>query len=126
MANSTFATARNLGFLERGGVKNLQGQDSLGGSNRSDVFGFSIQPGLGFKVRSSFQAQGGKMGFSFFVQDPMSGQITKLAGSKKVSGRGTSDVVIRDTPQGAPALNCYIKFDKPTENIKYKFKLASL
>lgn len=126
MANSTFSTARNLGFLERGGTRTIQVKDSLGGSNQTDVFKFTIQPGAAFKVRSSFEAQGGKMNFSFFVTDPMSGQIAKLVGPKKVSGKGSSDTPIQTIPTGAPALDCYIAFDKPTQNVKYQFKLTSL
>jgi hypothetical protein len=125
MANSTFATARNLGFLERGGTRTIQVKDSIGGSNKSDIFRFTIQPGAAFKVRSSFQAQGGKMNFSFLVKDPMSGQITKLV-TKRVSSKGSSDIPVQAIPAGAPALDFYIAFDKPTQNVKYQFKLTSI
>ncbi|MBD3884710.1 hypothetical protein IFO70_23515 [Phormidium tenue FACHB-886] len=126
MADNTFATARNLGFLERGGVRTIQGKDSLAGSDRTDVYKFTIQPGAAFKVRSSFQTQSGKMSFSFFVKNPLSGQITKLAGSKKSSSKSSSDIPVQTIPAGAPPLDCYIAFDKPTQNLKYQFKLTSL
>lgn len=126
MANSTFATARNLGFLERGGVNPIQVQDSLKASNRVDIFKFSIQPGPGFRVKSSFQSKGGSMRFSFFIQDPISGQFTQLVSPKKVAGKGSTEIAVQDIPVGAPALDCYIKFDRPTENVKYKFTLVSI
>lgn len=126
MADNSFTTARNLGFLERGGIRTIQVKDSLGGSDRADVYKFTIQPGAAFKMRSSFQSQGGKMNFSFFVKDPLSGQIAKISGPKKVSGKGSSDIPVRAIPAGAPPLDCYITFDKPTQNVKYQFKLTSL
>ncbi|HEY9642165.1 MAG TPA: hypothetical protein V6C57_16885 [Coleofasciculaceae cyanobacterium] len=126
MANSTFTTARNLGFLERGGARSIQVKDSLGGSNRTDVFSFTIQPGNALKVRSSFQAQGGKVNFSFFAKNPMSGEITKFAGTKKVSAKGSGDIAVPAIPADAPPLDCYISFDKPTKNLKYQFKLTAI
>ncbi|NJR66056.1 MAG: hypothetical protein HC772_13225 [Leptolyngbyaceae cyanobacterium CRU_2_3] len=126
MADNTFATARNLGFLERGGTRTIQVKDALGSSDRADVFKFTIQPGDAFKIRSSSQTQGGKMNFSFFVKNPISGQIAKLAGATKISGKRSTDIPVRAIPAGAPPLDCYIAFDKPTQNVKYQFKLTSL
>jgi hypothetical protein len=126
MADNTFAKARNLGFLERGGMRTIKVTDGISSSDKADVYRFTIQPGAAFQVRSSFKAQGGAMNFSFFVQDPLSGQVRQLSGLNKVSGKKTNDTPIQDIPAGAPALNCFIRFDKPTQNVKYQLKITSL
>jgi hypothetical protein len=125
MADNTFATARNLGFLERGGTRTIKVKDAIGSSDRVDFLKFTIQPGAAFLVKSSFKAQGGSLGFSFFVSDPLSGQIVKRGGLNKASGKRSLDVPVQDIPTGAPPLDCYIKFDKPMQNVKYQLKLTS-
>jgi hypothetical protein len=125
MADNTFATARNLGFLERGGTRTIKVKDAISSSDRVDFLKFTIQPGASFLVKSSFKSQGGSMNFSLFVSDPLSGQLIKRAGLK-VTGKRAADIPIQEIPEGAPPLDCYIRFDKPTQNVKYQLKLRSV
>jgi hypothetical protein len=125
MADNTFNTARNVGFLERGGLRPIQVKDNLSSKDRTDMLRFTVRPGLGFRIRSSFQTQGGKMDFSLFIKDPMNGQFKKVLGPSRVS-KGSKDFIVQNIPANAPPLDFYVKFDKPTQNLKYQFKLTSL
>jgi hypothetical protein len=124
MADNTFATARNLGFLERGGARRINIKDSISRSDRVDFVRFTIQPGAAALVKSSFRVQGGSMAFSFFAADPLSGQIIKRGGLNKILGKRNNSIAVPEIPLGAPPLDCYIKFDKPTQNIKYQLRLT--
>lgn len=121
MADNTFGTARNLGFLERAGTRPLQVKNTLSRTDRTDILRFTIQPGPAFGARSSFQVNG-KANVLLFVNDPQQGQIVKLVGPARISKSRSVDLPFPEIPAGAPPIDFYIKLDRPMQNLKQNVK----
>jgi hypothetical protein len=121
--NNTFRRATDLGVFT--GTQALRSkQDVIGASDKSDFFKFTVNPTTGFRASSLLRSKGGNMTVSFFIQNPATNAIT-LAGAPSVvrAGKTGGSFEIPATP--AP-LTVFVKFDKPTQDVKYRFTLKPL
>jgi hypothetical protein len=88
------------------------------------VFKFTVAPTLGFRANSVLNSKGGNMNVSFFVLNPLNNQITPTVAPSRVKpGKSGGDF---DFPATNVPLTFFIKFDKPTQDVRYRFALKPL
>jgi hypothetical protein len=118
--NNTFGRATDLGAFSNSQVLRSP-QDTIGASDKADVFKFTVAPTLAFKASSSLKSKGGNLTVSFFFQNPATGQISStIAPAVVKAGKSGGDF---DFPATNVPLTFFVKFDKPTQDVKYRFTL---
>jgi hypothetical protein len=118
--NNTFRRATNLGAFSNSQVLR-SGSDTLGASDKADVFKFTIAPTFAFKASSSLKSKGGSLTVSFFFENPATGQISPTIAPAVVKAGKSGGVF--DFPATNVPLTFFVKFDKPTQDVKYSFTL---
>jgi hypothetical protein len=120
-SDNNFSKAKDLGLFSA--AQGLRGLGDLGPKDKVDVVKFTISAPTAFTARSSFKAKGGNLNVSFFYADPLNGgAIVALPGlptqtfqaGKRV--KGSFPITASPVP-----ITVYVKFDKPTQDLKYNF-----
>jgi hypothetical protein len=118
--NNSFRRATDLGTFSSTNVLRSK-QDVIGTADKVDVFKFTVNPTLAFKASSSLRSKGGNMTVSFFFQNPLTNAITPTVAPSVVrAGRSGGNF---DFPATNVPLTFFVKFDKPAQDVRYRFTL---
>jgi hypothetical protein len=120
--NNNFRRATDLGAFSSTQV--LRAKNSIGPRDTVDVLKFTVQPTTGFRASSTFRSKGGTLNVSFFVLNPLTNQITQTAAPTTIRA-GRTDSTFDFPPTDAP-LTFFVRFDKPTADVNYQFRLRPL
>ncbi|MBW4514748.1 MAG: hypothetical protein KME11_05935 [Timaviella obliquedivisa GSE-PSE-MK23-08B] len=121
-SDNTFRKARDLGSFNS--TQALRAKDMIGPSDKADVYKFTLTPTFGFRASGSFKSQGGSMRFSLFLLNPLTNKPTAIAAPAIINaGKNVSN---SNFPATNMPFTFFIKFDKPTQNVKYQFALKPL
>jgi hypothetical protein len=118
--NNTFRKATDLGSFSSSQVLRSP-RDTIGASDKADVFKFTVAPTLAFKASSSLKSKGGNLTVSFFFQNPLTNAITPTIAPSVVKAGKSGGVF--DFPATNVPLTFFVKFDKPTQDVTYRFTL---
>jgi hypothetical protein len=120
MANNNFRRATDLGTFTSAQVLRSP-QETLGRTDKVDVFKFTLAPTLAFRASASFRAKGGNLSVSTFFQNPLTNQITVATAPSVLRARRSS--IDFDFPSTSAPITFFVRFDKPTRDVKYNFTL---
>jgi hypothetical protein len=122
MSDNTFATAKYIGsFGSSGGSIIAKGK--IGSFDRVDVYRFNVRAGSAFNALSSFSVRGGSLNFSVYAKNPETNQIMFIQKLTVPSSASTATLPFISTSE---PVTLYIKFDRPTQNVKYRLSYTSL
>jgi hypothetical protein len=121
--NNSFRRATNLGSFSSAQVLRSP-QETLGSSDKVDVFKFTLAPTLAFRTSASFNSKGGNLRVSTFVQNPLTNQFVPTT-NPFVLKAGRSNLPFDFQATSVP-LTFFVRFDKPTKDIKYRFTLKPI
>jgi hypothetical protein len=119
--NNSFRRATDLGTFSSSQVLRLP-QDTIGATDKADVFKFTITPTLAFKASASFNAKGGGLSVSTFFINPLTNQRTPAAAPFALRAGKSSTTF--DFPATNAPITFFVKFDKPTKDVKYRLTLS--
>jgi hypothetical protein len=120
--NNNFRRATDLGVFSNTQV--LRARNSIGPKDTADVFKFSILPTTGFRASSSFRSRGGSLNVSFFILNPLTNQITPTAAPTTIRAGNASTPF--DFPATDAPLTFFVRFDKPTADVNFRFVLRPI
>lgn len=122
MADNTFAAAKYIGsFGASGGSVIAKGK--IGNSDRVDIYRLNVRAGSAFNARSSFSVRGGSLDFSVYAKNPETNQITFV---QKYTVPSNATTATLSFPSTSVPVTLYLKFDRPTQNVKYSLSYTSL
>ncbi|XPM53170.1 MAG: hypothetical protein EDM05_033825 [Leptolyngbya sp. IPPAS B-1204] len=123
-SDNRFATARSLGIY-RGGKLDLKINDTLGKKDRVDIYALTVPSGVTLPSGGySFKVDRGTIRYSLFGAVPALGIRPQFAGSRVFKGSDRLRTVGFENPY-AENLVVYIRFDRPSRDTKYRFRLFS-
>ncbi|MCU0566801.1 MAG: hypothetical protein MUF49_09415 [Oculatellaceae cyanobacterium Prado106] len=125
-SDNSFRKARVIGSLGSSVTAPLRASDRLSNDDRRDVYRFNLLPGNAFQARSSFRSRGGSLDVQFFFRNPETRGIESLTTRQTLRPGRASNVITLPTNQLSTPLQIFIRFDRPTRNVRYRFGFQSL
>jgi hypothetical protein len=124
--NNNFRKATDLGSFSSTQV--LRTRNSIGSKDTADVFKFTVPPTFGFRASAVFKSKGGSLNVSFFALNPLNNQIAPIPTPISPTGAPVTFKPGKSTPPFEfPAsdvpLTFFVRFDKPTADVNYRFIL---
>jgi hypothetical protein len=121
-SNNSFRKATDLGSFSSTQV--LRAKDLIGASDTADVFKFTVLPTLAFRASSVLKSKGGSLNVSFFALNPLTNAIVATAAPVTVKAGRTGGAF--DFPATDAPLTFFVRFDKPTQDVNYRFTLKPI
>jgi hypothetical protein len=121
-SNNTFRKATDLGSFST--TKVLRTKDAIGSTDKADVFKFTVEPTLAFRASSAFKSKGGALTVSFFVLNPLTNKPTATVAPAVIKAGKTAAAF--EFPATNVPLTFFVKFDKPTQDVGYRFTLKPI
>jgi hypothetical protein len=124
MANNTFDKAIDLGLFDS--TKTIRIKGRIGPADPTDIYKFTIKPTFGSRSSVETYSRGGTTGnitTSFFVRDRETQKISRAKLTKVTTtnlfGEVTEVQTFVNFPLSILRQTFYVKFDKPTSNLKF-------
>lgn len=121
--DNTFKRAQRIGTFSAN--KGIRASGTINRADKADIFRFSLVPGQAFQYRTFVDIRGGSCNLSFFIRNPLNGRIQKIVGPLRIPpGEGVDDsgFFAQQVQRGT----AYIKFDRPTANVRYSLRYAPI
>jgi hypothetical protein len=126
MADNTFATAKDLSISIGDTTRTVTGRGRLGKADPIDIVKFTLLPGGSIRsIQGSLSTRGGGLRVTGFLENPLTGQILSLTAPQRFKPGTTNSreqFVGQSNPFPGP-VNLYIRFDRPTQNLRYRFNI---
>lgn len=123
-SDNTFEGASRLGTYS-GGKLNLRINNTLSKTDPVDIYSLTVPSGVTLPNGAyTFKIDRGSIRYSLFGAVPALGITPQFGGRRSLKGSGKLQTIGFQNPYPA-ALVIYIRFDRPTRNTKYNFRLFS-
>lgn len=121
MNDNTFTKAQFMGSVSsKGGA--IRAKGSINGSDRVDVYRFTVRAGTAFTLQGSVDVTGGRCNYTTYSKDAVS-PLTKRVTFQGSPGNDTINLLFSKSDRKAI---WYVKFDKPMGNVDYDLAFKAM